>query len=422
MKNLLFIFLMPVLIMGQPYEKARTSHRFAQSSFGMDLCSMFGGNSVYAVNDSISQKFNINPSLSPRIHMGGLHFWGHIEFYFNINLIRFALKKDPVKVSSSVGDVVGLKIFPKAVKFGKPAIYIGTGLTGIDYRQINNGQSTASYNKLVLPTSVGLFYYKRKWGVDVSCTYIFNSNVDLYYTKKAHSTIHTPPFILNVGVRKLFETTASAEKDRKSGKSDSVFKMLRRNKKLSSWFFGIAPSSAFYLREPSNNAATYDFMGKGLNSIFPELGIGYYYDPLRVHSVITSRYVVLNKKAFDVHQRFERLAIGFESFWYFANYHGFVPYAGLNYSYEKLRFKETDNLGKKDFTYEGFKPGIVIGWDIMVEKFQHITLRTNIRYFPNMGIDIGGSKKVWLDQIEFNFIEFVYYPGRKKKVESVWYE
>lgn len=418
----LLVFLFPLFVVAQPYEKVKTRHRFAQSTLGLDLCMMTGGSSVFANTDSTIQKFNINPSLAPRIHMGGLHFWGHLEFFFNINLARIALKKDPVKVKSNIGDVVGIKYFPWAVKFGRPTIYIGSGLTGINYRQVSSSGRTAEYNKLVLPATLGLFYYKNKWGYDISFTYLYGAQTKFYASKKMYSTIQTPPLVLNFGIRKMFETTASAEKHHLSGKSDSVLKRMRRQKKMSSWFFGIAPSTTFYLREPSNNANTYDFMGKGLYSLLPELAVGYYYDPLRVNLVLTSRYITKSKRAFDVHQRFERMAVGFESFWHFADYNGFAPYAGVHGSYEMLNFKETSDLGKKNYSYKGFKPGVIVGWDILVTKYQSVTLRTNIRYFPDLSIDIGDNKKVWLDQIEFNFIEFVYYPGRNKKINEVWYE
>lgn len=423
MKKLIYLFvLFTVIANAQPYEKARTRHRFAQSTLGLDLCVMAGGSSVFANTDSTLQEFNINPSLSPRIHMGGLHFWGHLEIFFNINLARIALKKDPVKVKSTVGDVVGLKYFPVAVKFGQPRFYFGTGLTGINYWQKSLGVRTADHNKIVLPATLGLFYFKGKMGYDLSLTYLFDSQTKFYVSKKMYSTIQTPPFVFNIGIRKMFETTVSAEKHHKSGKEDSVFRLMRQQNKLSSWLFGIAPSSAFYLREPETNGSTYDFMGKGLYSILPELAVGYYYDPMRVNLVLTSRYIVLNKKAFDVHQKLERIAIGFESYWQFANYNGFAPYAGVHYGYEMLNYKETNTNGKKNYSYRGFKPGIVVGWDILVSKYQPFTLRTNIRYFPNLGIDVGNNKKVWLDQIEFNFIEFVYYPGRSKKINSVWYQ
>jgi len=416
------IFLFPFFVLAQPYEKTKTRHRFAQTTFGLDLYGMAGGSSVFANTDSTLQNFDISPSLSPRIHAGGLHFWGHLEFYFNINLARIALKKDPVKVKNTVSDVIGVKYFPWAVKFGRPTFYIGSGLTGISFYQLGANGTTGQYNKLVLPATLGLFHYNRKWGYDVSFTYLYGAETKFYASKKMYSAIQTPPFVLNVGIRKMFETTGSAEKDYLSGKEDSVFKMMRKQRKLSSWIVGIAPSSAFYLREACNNASTYDFIGKGLYSIFPEVAVGYYYDPLSVNLVLTSRYINKTKKAFDIQQNFQRLALGFECFWQFANYNGFAPYAGANLSYETLNFKEKSNAGSSSFSFTGFKPGIVMGWDILVSKYQPFTLRTNVRYFPNLGIDIGDHKKMWFDQIEFNFIELLFYPGRNKKISSVWYQ
>jgi hypothetical protein len=116
--------------------------------------------------------------------------------------------------------------------------------------------------------------------------------------------------------------------------------------------------------------------------------------------------------AFDFSQTLLRKSITLEVFRFWADYHGFAVFAGPAFSYEKLRVEEThgnqSNLGVK----EGWRPGITLGWDIRPNRLQSWYLRTNIRYFPGMHVSMPSHQKIRFDQMEFNFIQLVIFPGR----------
>ena len=91
------------------------------------------------------------------------------------------------------------------------------------------------------------------------------------------------------------------------------------------------------------------------------------------------------------------------------NYLGFVPFAGPILSYEKLH----TTVNGVNYNDNKFALGITFGWDIRVTKTGTSLLRTNLRYYPNLSMDIEGEKMTF-NHLEFNFIQWVQFIGRKK--------
>lgn len=91
------------------------------------------------------------------------------------------------------------------------------------------------------------------------------------------------------------------------------------------------------------------------------------------------------------------------------NYLGFVPFCGVTGSIENLSM---DVNGTK---YSDSKPalGLIFGWDIRVTKTGTSLLRTNLRYIPGLHLNIENTK-MQFNQLEFNFIQWVQFIGRKK--------
>jgi hypothetical protein len=101
-----------------------------------------------------------------------------------------------------------------------------------------------------------------------------------------------------------------------------------------------------------------------------------------------------------------------ESFKFLIDYHGFALFAGLNLSYEQFSVHEKEYQNLSTGTFDGIKPGITFGWDIRPNRLQTWYLRTNLRYFPNLFVTMPGGGSVHFEQLEFNFIQLVVFPGR----------
>ena len=116
---------------------------------------------------------------------------------------------------------------------------------------------------------------------------------------------------------------------------------------------------------------------------------------------------------FDSQVRTRRHSLMLESYKFLFNWLGFVPFAGVTASAEHL-MTEVDGT-----RFEVVKPavGVIAGWDIRVTQTGTNLLRTNLRWTPGLHMDVEGEKMMF-DQLELNFIQWVYFPGRRKAYRS----
>jgi hypothetical protein len=172
-------------------------------------------------------------------------------------------------------------------------------------------------------------------------------------------------------------------------------------------------SSSLLLKKSAHNEAVAPYIDNHkISNVFPDFGVGYYLHKPDIHFNLAYRSISGSLDAYNFHQRFNRKALTLEGYKLFADYHGFVPFAGASINYERLSVHE-DTSGIKTITkHEGIQPGIVVGWDIRPDRLQSWYLRTNVRWFPNMNINMYSGKTVSLDQLEINFIQLVVFPGR----------
>ena len=84
-----------------------------------------------------------------------------------------------------------------------------------------------------------------------------------------------------------------------------------------------------------------------------------------------------------------------------------------------LKFPKSDKGANiPTSTINTLSPNIVFGWDIRPSvKGDWWILRTNLRYFPFLDVERQGKKLSW-QHLEFNFIQFVFYPQRLMKIKN----
>ena len=101
------------------------------------------------------------------------------------------------------------------------------------------------------------------------------------------------------------------------------------------------------------------------------------------------------------------------------NFLSFVPFIGSAISKENLSFQEV-NENQKSMDQEERKLGygVTFGCDIRPNRMQSWILRTNLRWFPNLNMDLGANENVSLDNLDFNFIQLIVYPNRMVKPKS----
>ncbi|MEQ8927346.1 MAG: hypothetical protein RLO81_16115, partial [Fulvivirga sp.] len=144
-------------------------------------------------------------------------------------------------------------------------------------------------------------------------------------------------------------------------------------------------------------------------AILPDFSFGRFFSKPDLNINLSYRTYGDKYEGFNSEIKIRRHSIGIESVKFLFNYHGFVPFVGPILSYENLK-TTVNNIEYKD---DKLALGITFGWDIRVTKTGSSLLRTNLRYYPNLHMNIEGEKMMF-DHIEFNFIQWVQFIGRKK--------
>jgi hypothetical protein len=408
MRRILFCLLVITSINtnAQPYiEGGNTRHRFAQLNLGIDQRYFSGPKtSITVINTNGNlEKGNLADLNETRLIVGGTHFWGHADFFIAIPV--FSPSKSGFKTSVETG----VKVFPWRIKNKTLRPYLGVSWMPSSFEQGEGIRMSRSK----YPITGGLVYNYKQHLFEVGGGFIPNHHFNYYISKTNQQFITTHPFWVSLSYKLMIETTLSAEKDWLSGRTKKLTDTLTVLKRLNGFTLAIGPSSAFYTKASSYNAALAAFADNHkFANIFPEFGLGYYLHQPDLQFNVAFRTIKSELNAFDFSQKLNRRALTFEAYKFLFDYHGFVPFLGIAASYEWLHVNEIFDNVTTDFSSQGLHTGITFGWDIRPNRIQAMYLRTNLRYFPNLNVNMPGNKKMAFDQIEFNFIQLVIFPER----------
>jgi hypothetical protein len=407
--NHLFIFFCQLIAVSkaQVYEEGgHTRHRFAQLTVGLDFSHFPSGEAItyqpVATGQFASKK--MDAMSQARLVIGGTHFWGKADFFVTIPILQFMNQSIKQEVET------GGKFFITRLKHHRLSPFVGAGF---QYGGFRSGQG-GHFERAQFPFSTGFSFLHGSWMLDFGISYFWNPSFNYYFEKALCRKIETPALRFSLGVKWMMETTLSAEKDWISGKTQLLTDTLAKLKRLNGITLAVGPSSAFFTRPSTFNSSERPFLYQHKTvGVFPEFGLGYYFHTNDWQLNLLFRKNKSEKEAFGIKQQLSRSSLGFEAFKFLGDYHGFVPFAGMVLSREKMNFTEVDANGSTiDLTEERIAPGIVFGWDIRPNRLQAMLLRTNLRWTPNLGISVLGQGKMFLDQLEFNFIQLVVFPGR----------
>lgn len=394
-------------IIAQPYVTGgKTRHRFAQLNIGFDD-RMFLNNASESSSLNSSgaiEKFKLKNQNEVRIIFGGTHFWGHADFYVAFPVASFG------KSGFSTEIETGAKYFPWRIESGKIRPYIGSAILTAQFKQDNG----ASQIRNLYPITGGFVFNYKKHLFELGAGFIFNNKENYYISPTTSVQIKTQPFWISLGYKFMIDVTLPEEKDWLSGKTKKLTDSLTAKHRLDGLIIAIGPSASFYLRSSPHNKNIAPYIDNHkISSIFPEFGLGYYLYKLNLQFNFAYRSVKSKIDAYDFSQEVMRKALTFEICKFICDYNGFDPYIGPAVSYEWLNVIEINQSGiTSNQKYEGVKPGITFGWEIRPTKMMFLYLRSNLRYFPNLKVKMNDSKNVYLDQLEFDFFQVVFFPQR----------
>lgn len=419
-------FLLPAFMLVLNFTQAQTdsvytsaylgkSTRFAWTTYGADLLVLGGGKSP--LPGGSEAQVNFGPGFIPRLTIGGVHFWGHGEFYvhFPLPFLSFQQRPDPFsELTYKHGIETGFRVFPLKLKPGRISPYIGTSFKLLSYRQEPEGSNYryggAEYQKMIFPLHAGLSYTTKKHIINLGIQYQSLRNISYYTAPGELGTVNVEPLSIQLGLTRYIDTDKSMRNKEGVEQENLKHAILVKEKKLGSWYWALGPSAAIQTsKSPYLQSAFPQLYDNYVGGFIPDIAFGRYLYKPDMNIGLSYRTYGSTLEGFSDQVKMRRHSLMLESYKFLFNWLGFVPFAGVTASVESLR---TEVNGTR---YTETKPalGFIFGWDIRVTQTGTSLLRTNLRWTPGLHQSINNEKLMY-DNLEFNFIQWVQFIGRKK--------
>jgi len=376
----------PIAAHAQIYiEGGNTRHRFAQMTLGADA-------RTFPADGSSAG----GPLGEARFVIGGTHFWGHADLFVAVPVSRSGDSPFRTRVET------GARYYPWRLTRGAVRPWVGASLMGVQYQQ---GDGPIQ-GRVRWPLTAGLTYQTGDHLVSLGVGAVrYAGRYPDSPTTEIPITMH--PRWLSLGYTRAFDVTLGAEPGWKSGETAAQVAQRLAAGSLGGFTIGIGPSSAFFPRA-SEHLRDVGFAGQHRQpGIFADAGVGYHFARPDLHVGVAYRQNSSAVGGYGYAHEATRSALTLEGYKFLFDYHGFVPFLGPHLSYERLSVR-----GSVRGDAMLWRPGVTFGWDIRPNRLQSMILRTNLRYTPKLDVTVTGGRRVALDQIEFNFIQFVIYPRR----------
>ncbi|MEM9930987.1 MAG: hypothetical protein AAF840_14290, partial [Bacteroidota bacterium] len=391
-------------------------HRFAQMTVGVDYQVSTGGQSVF-LNGRTELRSDLAPQHTPRIIIGGTHFWGHADFYVALPLATTDFAGDDTRqVFFTVGGETGVKLYPWRIEQRKFRPYFGMALTPYTYRQLDRNIAFGrgpTKEVIALPLLTGLTYNHKSLLLEAGLTWNHAAKQAYPISASYFAEVMLPPLSFNLALKYRFDTTISAEESWENGRTELITQKLVEKGRLSDFYVAVGPSSVWWNGTSSHNERNYPAIESFPTNIMPDFGLGYYFHKPDVNVALAYRRMTGGSRAYGVAQSIRRRSLGIEVTKMLGDYHGFAPFIGPIFSRENLRFVERIENGTAVVTEQDkWAAGITFGWDIRPNRIQSFILRTNLRWYPKLHLDLASGEDVSLGAVEFNFIQLVLYPER----------
>ena len=413
-----FLFLYNVIIAQEYIVEGKKRLNFAKTYFelGSQFTPQFTAKKL--TPNSNLQTINNSAAITPYLNIGGLHFWGHADFYISIPLAQISLgKKDTSNFSFNQLVVTGARYLPWAYKDKKLRPYIGANWAIVN---LNSPQTSFSKSKIVIDG--GLLLGSKSFITRFGINYYPKNNFNYPVSVSQFQKISTPRFNGYFGLIYAFESTRSKNMEKVNAELNKIpmLSLPTANAiKKNDFFVGVGPSVSFMLANSDYNDTKFPYFNtRPISNGFLDVSLGYQFNKLGIITVLSYRNPKFKNEAFGNTQTINKTSIALETYKFLIDYSGFTPYFGVNLTYNQFIYTEKSSTSDFNKTISKITPGFTFGWDILPGKTeQWLVLRTNLRWFPFDKINID-SQNFSQNQIEYNVIQAVFYPSRYKNAQS----
>ncbi|MBK6564406.1 MAG: hypothetical protein IPG18_04270 [Saprospiraceae bacterium] len=392
-------------------ETMKKNTDFASLTLGLDMMAIGKGH----IGEG-SNQITTPGQFRSGITIGGVHFWGHADFYVTFP-IGPNFGKKPENVSKFVNREsveTGFKYYPWALKPNAFRPYVGMSfqpfIFRIDETSNKYEYGGSRYSRFVSPVQLGITFTSQKFLFTAGARYNWRNQFDYYLSPEKMVPVTINPWNFNIGIVRYMDTDKGYSSEKSVDQLNIKYYVLTKEEAFDSWYVALGPSAALQMsRSPYlKKYVPYVHNQMIFSGFVPELAVGRYFHKSRFNINMAARYMSQNIKAFDTKIHVTRSSFALEAYRFLFNYRGFVPFVGpsLNLEYLTLDHKERIKVNDTKLAL-----GIVLGWDINLSDVETSVLRTNLRYMPGLHLKVDGQKMMY-DYLEFNFIQYVYFFNR----------
>ena len=416
--SLIFIlFLSTSFSVAQDNEKSKFD--FAKSYIGISsqLLPKLGTTEILSANGI--EQIDIPASFQPRLDIGGVHFWGHVDMMGSIPLFRnYNFRDSRVEIGGSTGFSMNIRYYPislsRKTTFGlRP--FVGLKWSELRYwQQVENQERGIELNKQILMLETGSGINIKDYMIDFTVQFLPNHDYSYPISRTVNGKLNYPWLSFKVGAKYLFDFTAINNKEEVKKEVDEFQRFLTDRKALDSWAigFGFTEVVPVGVSEYKNTSERSFLQNPGPIRIAPEWHLGRYFYHHDWAIRIAGRHIKIYQEGYGFEHVLRRNSISLEAFKFLFDYKGFVPFIGAGYGYNTMELKEWDNGAKVSNHYdEKFASTFFIGWDIRPTRVEWMLIRSHIRWTPWLSTEVNG-RELKFNDLEINFLEYVLYPTR----------
>jgi hypothetical protein len=415
----ILIFLLHISLAGKA-QPVHTQYNFAQSYIGLGMQYLPATGQTHYINvDGSIQSAQVPSLLQPRLRIGGLHFWGKADFSLSFPLYGWYAGRQSSELQSaySTGVDVGARYYISRIRRNRISPFVGINWCAYSYIQKANGQDWGPLlDKQMYSLEAGACYTTKK-------AYLFDAVLQLLpvhdfsyaVSRTQFAGLSLPAISFQLGVKKPFDFTNYYSSSGMQKYHAALDKYMNAGRRGNSFSIAAGPSSALQISGSTYEKNNRSFLQNAFPvGLFPDLAFGYYMAKQDIEVRLSYRPITQSQYAYDFSQRISRHSLVLEGIKFFWNYKGFVPFAGAGVSAEWIYMLEKDS-GRAVTNINTKQNALVLvaGWDIRPSKVEWLILRTNLRYSPDLHLNIN-SERLSLNQLEINFIQVVFYPQRLK--------
>jgi hypothetical protein len=211
------------------YKKLNKSLSFAQLTLVGDVLGLTDGT---IKQGNTTNSFGL--TAQPRFTIGGMHFWGHADFYVSFPIgFRVQGKNDFSSTFKNAEAVeTGLKIYPIALCPNRVSPYIGISFQPYQFKYQATGKTYqyggAQQENFITPIQLGLTYTSKKYLLTVGARYNWKTNFNYYTSSSEISTVNIHPLNFNLGIVRYIDTDKSMGSPKQIEQENIKYYLLKK--------------------------------------------------------------------------------------------------------------------------------------------------------------------------------------------------